>query len=97
MEDLFGWMTCTSYQADPHRTLENWKQMVDEMAEYGLNFLAIDFNSDGWYDKRTWGMDWPAQDPMLRLYRNPGCPNSDERTEHISQVLDYAVASGRTA
>ena len=94
MEKLFGWMTCTSYQADPHRSLESWKQMVDEMAEYGLNFLAIDFNSDGWYDKRAWGIDWPAQDPMLKSYRNPGCPNSDVRTEYVSQVLDYARSCG---
>jgi hypothetical protein len=89
-ENLFGWMTSISYQADLNRSLDSWKKLVDETCEYGLNYLCISPESEGSHESRSWDLDWPTPDPEFNKYRNKANRNSSEETEYLSQVLDYA-------
>jgi hypothetical protein len=85
-----GWSSAISYQAKPGRNLADFASLIERMRAEGLNLLIVWMLSDGCYEDRYSGIDWPPVSASLRRGINKGSLNTREGTEYFSEVIKLA-------
>ncbi|MHA1368647.1 MAG: hypothetical protein ACTSRA_02870, partial [Promethearchaeota archaeon] len=96
MLSSIGWQVGVTYMSNRPRGLDYkyLNNLLEEMAEHGMNLLSLMMISYGYYDPLHDGYCWPTRQKSLQCYKDKNAINSDESTEFLSRIISDASDFG---
>ncbi|MFH1007955.1 MAG: hypothetical protein V1800_10715 [Candidatus Latescibacterota bacterium] len=91
---------CTSFATCEVLALDYFDRLLESAVPHGINALILFILPDSYYPEtapqKTWeyevGVDWPSQ--VYPEYRNPHCPNAQQDTEYVPELIRRCHAAG---
>ncbi len=87
----YGWTTCLTYETGNRQLgFKYFSNVLNEMAQHGMDHLLVMMASHGYYDPLNHGLAWPAQNPKLLPQIDTNTVNANPETEFFSQIIEKA-------